>query len=86
MPVGGRPAFHAFVTGPDGTGMIDLNSLVEPPQGLIFWEARAINNAGQIIATTSVRPIPEPEIPALFLAGLGLIGFMEQRKKAKNLG
>ena len=56
------------------------------PQGLIFWEARAINNAGQIIATTSVRPIPEPEMPALFLAGLCLVGLVAHRKKARKGG
>ncbi len=77
---------HAFVTGPDGEGMIDLNSLVDMPAGLILYEARAINNAGQVIASAITPAVPEPEIPALFLAGLCLIGFMARRKKAENPG
>ena len=71
---------HAFITGPDGAGMMDLNSLVDLPGGVILTEAMGINNAGQVIA---VGTIPEPEIYALFLAGLGLVGFMARRKKMR---
>lgn len=71
---------RAFITGPDG-GLIDLNSLVDLPEGVTLTDAMAINNNGQIIA---VATIPEPETYALMLAGLGLIGFVAWRKKAEN--
>ncbi len=71
-------AHHAFITGPDGAGMMDLNSLVDLPGGVILTEATGINNAGQVIA---IGIIPEPEIYALFLAGLALVGFIARRKK-----
>ena len=70
-------AYHAFVTGPNGAGMMDLNSLVDVPGGLVLNWASGINNSGQVIAIA----IPEPEISALFLAGLALVGFIARRKK-----
>ncbi|WP_143079564.1 PEP-CTERM sorting domain-containing protein [Nitrosospira sp. Nsp14] len=36
-----------------------------------------INNEGQVIAIQ----IPEPESYAMFLAGLGLLGFMARRQR-----
>jgi probable HAF family extracellular repeat protein len=69
---------HAFITGPDGAGMMDLNSLVDVPGGVILAGAFGINNSGQVIA---IATIPEPEIYALFLAGLALVGFVARRKK-----
>jgi probable HAF family extracellular repeat protein len=69
---------HAFISGPDGVGMIDLNSLVELPDGVFLLNAMDINNAGQVLA---VGVIPEPEAYALFLAGLGLMGFVARRKQ-----
>ena len=71
-------ADHAFITGPDGVGMMDLNSLVDAPGGVILETAAGINNSGQVIA---IGTIPEPEIYALFLAGLALVGFIARRKK-----
>ena len=76
---GGPYAPHAFITDPDGMGMRDLNSLVDVPGGLVLSDATAINNSGQIIALGII--VPEPEIYALFLAGLALIGFIARRKK-----
>ena len=73
---------HAFITGPDGEGMIDLNSLVDLPDGVFLHDAVGINNAGQVIALGGL--IPEPEIYAMLLTGLGLIGFMARRKKAEK--
>jgi probable HAF family extracellular repeat protein len=72
---------HAFITGPNGVGMTDLNSLVDLPEGVILTSAGDINNNGQVIA---VGTVPEPETYALMLAGLGLVGLMTRRKKAKN--
>jgi probable HAF family extracellular repeat protein len=71
-------AQHAFITGPDGGGMMDLNSLVDVPGGVILEGAAGINNSGQVVA---IGTIPEPEIYALFLAGLALVGFIARRKK-----
>jgi hypothetical protein len=63
--------------------MTDLNSLIDLPDGVVLTLAMGINNNGQMIA---IGLIPEPETFALMLAGLGLIGFMARRKKAKNPG
>jgi hypothetical protein len=60
-------------------GMRDLNSLVDVPGGLVLVGATGINNSGQVVAGVTV--IPEPEIYALFLAGLALVGFIARRKK-----
>jgi probable HAF family extracellular repeat protein len=70
--------FHAFITGPDGAGMMDLNSLVDVPGGVTLTDAYGINNSGQVIA---IGIVPEPEIYALFLVGLALVGFTARRKK-----
>ncbi|SFH42909.1 PEP-CTERM protein-sorting domain-containing protein [Nitrosospira sp. Nsp14] len=69
---------RAFIAGPDGYGMTDLNSVVNLPDGVVLTEATGINNLGQVIA---IGVIPEPESYILFLAGLGLIGFMARRKR-----
>jgi len=61
---------HAFITGPNGVGMVDLHSLVDLPNDLKLTNALDINNAGQVLALTAV--IPEPEIYAMLLGGLGL--------------
>ena len=69
--------------------MVDLNSLVHLPGGVTLTEAVAINNAGQVIAVATISVIPEPEIYALFLAGLALIGLVavERRwRKTTHLG
>lgn len=56
---------HAFVTGPDGEGMTDLNSLVELENGVFL--ADAMDDRGQIIANASdgrayvLSPVPEPQ-------------------------
>jgi len=41
---------HAFVTGPNGSNMVDLNTEVKPPNGGYFHTAQAINDKGQVIA------------------------------------
>jgi hypothetical protein len=35
------------------------------------------------VGGASVSPVPEPETYALMLAGLGLVGFMARKRKAK---
>lgn len=74
----GPIASHAFITGPDGLGMTDLNSLVSLPEGVILMEAVDINDARQVLA---IALIPEPEIYGMLLAGLNLIGLISRREK-----
>ena len=77
---------HAFITGPDGGAMMDLNSLVDLPQQWVIANASDINNSGQIVAyITRVPEVPEPQIYGLLLAGLSLVGFAARRKKAEKL-
>ena len=65
---------HAFITGPNGAGITDLGSVVNPPPGFThFSNATAINNHGQLVAVGTL--VPEPEMYAMLLLGLGLIGF-----------
>lgn len=79
---------HAFITGPDGEGMKDLNDLVKLENGTFFSDAQGINDHGQIIANATngfaylLTPVPEPETYAMLLAGLGLISFMVRRRSA----
>ena len=54
----GPYSFYAFITDPDGEGMMDLNSLVDSPQRVILIQATDIDNAGQAIAIV-VTPQPE---------------------------
>ena len=74
--------YHAFITGAHGAGMIDLNSLVELPNGVHLSRALDMNNAGQVIA---VGAVPEPEIFVLLISGMALIGFAARRKKMISL-
>ena len=74
----GSLAYHPFITGPNGAGITDLNSLVDLPDGVMLTQAVDINNVGQVIA---MGVIPEPGTYAMFLAGLGLIGFMASRNR-----
>ena len=60
---------HAFITGSNGAGIMDLNSLVHLPGGVILTQATGINNSGQVIA---IAIVPEPEVYALLLKGLPL--------------
>jgi probable HAF family extracellular repeat protein len=86
-----QPDLHAFITGTNGVGRIDLNSLVTPSLDpyAYFNEAWAINDRGQIagrrrngdLYLLSPFPVPEPETYALILAGLGLVGFVARRKQ-----
>ena len=68
---------HAFVY-TSGTGMIDLNSLIDPLSGWELRSAMAINDAGQITGTGVIggktrafllTPVPEPSAAALLLIG-----------------
>jgi len=75
---------YAFITGPGGVGMTDLNSIVSLPDRLTLSQAQGINNSGQIIALSEIPPIPEPATYALMLAGLGVLGFMAKRVESNR--
>ena len=68
---------HAFITGPHGVGITDLNSLIDLPEGVILTDARDINDSGQVIANA----IPEPQAYVMLLAGLGIVAFMAHGKR-----
>lgn len=72
-----------------GGAMLDLNALVDPTLGWTIFEARGINNDGQIAAygykegvgyravrLDPVSNIPEPGSFALLLTGVGLLGLI----------
>jgi probable HAF family extracellular repeat protein len=59
---------HAFITGPNGVGMTDLNSLVDLP-GVILTSAAGINNVGEVM-TGSVPNIRSRRSMHFFLQGL----------------
>ena len=44
---------HAFITGPNGQGLVDLNTEAQPPNGGHFKSANNINDQGQVVATSS---------------------------------
>jgi probable HAF family extracellular repeat protein len=73
-------ANRAFVYAAN-TGMVDLNSLIDPSSGWILTAARGINNRGQITGEGVIggethayllSPVPEPSTRAL--VALGLMG------------
>ena len=66
------------LSGPNGAGITDLASVVNPPTGFAYSVASGINNHGQVAA---IGMIPEPETYAMLLAGLGLLGFVARRRK-----
>jgi probable HAF family extracellular repeat protein len=80
---------HAFVTGANGIGMTDLNSLVTLGEGDYFTNATGVNDFGQIVANSymghayllSVAAVPEAKTYALMLAGLGLMGAFARRRQ-----
>src|SRR5688500_1498574 len=78
--VTGTGAWQGFITGPDGVGMTDLNSLVELPAGVFLGGAVGINNVGQVVAVGNIGVVPEPESYAMMLAGLILTGVMVRQK------
>ncbi len=72
-----------------GSGIVSLNSLIEPQSGWFLETANAINNAGQIVGAGRMNgvvhaylltPIPEPSSRILAaLAGLALLAYRRRR-------
>lgn len=84
---------HAYIWEDTLTGMVDLNSLIDPLSGTgwSLLEATDINDAGQIVGTGLyggltraflLTPVPEPESWAMLLVGLGVIGGIRRRRAA----
>jgi len=53
--------------------------------GRSLIEDNPLDNGGTYsVALTGVSPVPEPETYAMFMAGLGLMGFIARRRKQKE--
>lgn len=76
---------------------VDLNSLLDPEivyAGWVLYSAVDINDFGWITAlayhpvsgtqvAVLLSPVPEPEAYAMLLVGLGLLGFIQRRRRAE---
>lgn len=85
---GASSVMHAFVT--IGDAVVDLNSLVDLTDGSYLTVARAINDGGQIVASSSngrtyllspMAAVPEPEAIQMVLTALGVLGLLVRRQK-----
>jgi probable HAF family extracellular repeat protein len=66
---GGNAATHAFITGPDGTGMTDLGTLGVDQ----FSAAFGINDAGQVVGQSYTTE----RVPHAFITGEDGMGMRE---------
>lgn len=87
LPSGSERAFIS-----DGVTMRNLNSLVDPTLGWTLFEARGINDRGQITVVGRNRfsrafgavlltPVPEPGAWALLIAGFSLVGVALRKRR-----
>lgn len=83
--------YHGFLW--TGSGLVDLNTLVDPKSGWVITSANGINDAQQIAATACyggvmgdcravrldlISAVPEPEQWATLALGLGLVGALRR--------
>jgi probable HAF family extracellular repeat protein len=85
----GRPFIY------DNGVMSDLNSLIDPLSGWMLLESDAINNNGQItgfgnfngqtrgflLSPIATNVVPEPASWAMLIAGFGLVGAVQRRRR-----
>jgi probable HAF family extracellular repeat protein len=91
--------YHGFLYD-SATGMVDLNSLIDPATGWVITDAEGINGAQQIAATACrggaigecyavrldlVSAVPEPSSWAMLAFGLGAIGLRRARRPAVKI-
>lgn len=94
--VGGNTS-HAVLW--SGTAATDLNSFLDTKMmdaGWVLNAANGINDKGLIVGSASnallgidsqvflLSPVPEPEVYAMLLCGLGLAGFLNRRRREKS--
>jgi MYXO-CTERM domain-containing protein len=87
--------YHGFLW--TGTGLVDLNTLVDPKSGWVITSANAINDAQQIAATACfggvtgdcravrldlISAVPEPDGWAMLAVALGLAGMLRRSRSA----
>jgi probable HAF family extracellular repeat protein len=83
---------YAFITGANGQGVIDVNSLFTLADGDWFRSVTGINDHGQFVVNSGrghvylISPIPEPATLALWGAGLLLIGGAARRRLSAASG
>jgi hypothetical protein len=83
-------------TGGQGTGVLDFTSLQMGTYALTLtgdWAARSgvyfknesyVSGSVNLLGHPTITPVPEPETYAMLLAGLGLMGAIAKRRKAKQ--
>lgn len=70
-----------------GQAAVDLNTLVDLPDGVVLMSADGINDLGQIVATSTtgsiylLSPVPEPGRLMLFALGLTLMGALVRSRR-----
>jgi probable HAF family extracellular repeat protein len=87
--------YHGFLW--TGSGLVDLNTLIDPKSGWVITDASGINDASQISATACfggvtgdcravrldlVPAVPEPGNWAMLALGLGLVGALRRIRPA----
>jgi len=80
-------AGHAFITGANGQGMVDMNSLVSLGDGLYLNDVWGLNDAGQVLVSDQngfgylLTPVPEAASSAMLLAGLLMLGLLARQRR-----
>jgi probable HAF family extracellular repeat protein len=90
--------YHGFLW--TGSGLVDLNTLIDPKSGWVITDASGINDASQIAATACyggvtgdcravrldlVSAVPEPGSWAMLGLGLGLVGALKRGRRADRM-